>query len=167
MEDEIQEEITVIDPFAHELEWECYEYEHYEKSPDWYWAFGVVALGLLVVAFIFKNFLFGAIILIGAFAILIYASRRPAIITVTLTSRGVKVNSRLYPYQSIKSFWVEYDPPFRKELILESDRLAIPLITLHLHDTDPLIVREYLRHFLREKHHEESFATTISRLLKF
>ncbi len=165
-EDEIFEEIS-FDPYSHEIEWQTYEYEHYEKTPDWYWALGIIALSLVVVAFIFKNFLFAVIVIIGAFTIAIYASRHPEIVDVILSPRGVKIKNRVFPYQNIKSFWIEYDPPHRKELIIESDRLALPKINIHLEDVDPLLVRNFLKQFIREKRHEDSFTDTLFKLLRF
>ena|SRR3989338_8722394 len=166
-EEQMTEEEIILDPYSHQIEWATYEYEHHEKTPDWYWALGVIALGLIVVAFIFKNFLFAIIIIIGAFTMALYASRRPEIVNITLSPRGVKIKNRMFPYQNIKSFWIEYDPPYQKELIIEADRLALPKISVDMEDVDPLLVRNFLKQFIREKRHEESLFDTVLKLLRF
>jgi len=137
-----------------EIVWQAPEYQFREKGNDWY-------------SIVLHNFLFAIIIAIGGFAVAIYSSKRPDLVKFAVSHRGVKVKDILYPYDNLKSFWIEYDPPYRKELIIESKKVMMPYIVIQLGGADPIRVRENLLKFLREMRHEESLITTLARVLKF
>ena len=150
-----------------EIVWQAPEYQFREKGNDWYWALGILTVGLFATSIVLHNFLFAIIIAIGGFAVAIYSSKRPDLVKFAVSHRGVKVKDILYPYDNLKSFWIEYDPPYRKELIIESKKVMMPYIVIQLGGADPIRVRENLLKFLREMRHEESLITTLARVLKF
>ncbi len=73
----------------------------------------------------------------------------------------------LYPYDNLKYFWINYDPPHIRELYLVSKKTFQPQITIPLGFTDPNIVREHLVKFLEEKEIEEPLFDTIARFFRF
>jgi hypothetical protein len=105
--------------------------------------------------------------LLAGFAVALYASRKPRKIWFSLNPRGVQIADRIYPYENLDSFWIHYDPPFKKNLTLTPKKLFMPRISLPFEDTDPNAIREYLLKFLKEKQHEESATETLMRLLRF
>ena len=149
------------------IEWEAAEYEHGEKSADWFWAVGIITLAAIVSAFLLKNFLLGILSGLIGFSISLYGARKPATVKFKLGPRGVQIGNKLYDYENLASFWVEYDPPRRKELILKSKKALVPHINIMLGDADPGEIREYLSQFLEEEKIEESWADTISKIAGF
>jgi hypothetical protein len=149
------------------LSWETPEYLYTKKSPDWYWSLGIITLALFGVAVWQQNFLFAIMIIIGSFAIVLYAVRYPRTIKIVISIRGVEIDSRLYPYETLKSFWIFYHPGGVKELSVLSEKVFMPRIMVPLGDTDPVELRELLIEFLPEKAHEESLTDTIARRLGF
>jgi hypothetical protein len=106
-------------------------------------------------------------VILAGFTIILYGARRPRKIWFSLTSRGVQIENRLFPYENIRSFWIYYDPPYKKILTIELKRVFMPAVSIPLGDTDPNILREHLLKFVKEKRHEESITETLSRLLGF
>jgi len=155
------------DPPKTAFTWKAPEYPYYEKSSDWYWVLGIIALALIVVAFLMKNFLFVLLVLLGAFAVVLYAVRIPRIITVTISGRGIQIDDRLFPYETLQSFWIFYRPGDHHELSLKSDRTLMPYIKIPLPDTDPNEIRELLVKYLKEAKQEESMVETLARLIGF
>ena len=149
------------------LSWQAPEYVYTKKSPDWYWAVGIVTMGIFVVAIIFDNFLFGAFVLLGGFTIALYGARPPRIITFTLSIEGIRIENRVYPYESLRSFWIFYRPPEIKELSIESQKMIMPQIKIPLGDTNPAEVRAYLVQFMPERQQEESLIDTAVRFIGF
>lgn len=149
------------------VSWEAPEYEYREKSGDWYWAVGIVTVGFLALALILKNFLFAIIVAIAGFTLAVYGARPPRVIPFAITSRGVKIGNVLYPYETLKSFWINYDPPHIREIYLISKKFLMPQISLPLAGTDPNEVREHLLKFLEEKEIQESLSDTIARFFRF
>ncbi|MBI2024181.1 hypothetical protein HYT00_02240 [Candidatus Giovannonibacteria bacterium] len=149
------------------ISWEAEEYTHYEKPKDWYWALGIVAIGFLGLAVIMENILFAILVILGGFAVGIYGSRKPKVMTFAITSRGIKADRTLYPYDNLKHFWINYDPPHIRELYIISKKTIQPQITIPLGNTDPNNVREHLIKILEEKEIHESLFDTIARFLRF
>lgn len=149
------------------LSWQAPEYVYIKKSPDWYWAVGIMSIGFFVVAVIFQNFLFGAFMLLGGFTVALYGARPPRIVTFTLSVEGIRIENRVYPYESLKSFWIFYRPPDIKELSIESQKMIMPQIKIPLGEANPAEVRAYLQQFMPERQQEESLIDTAMRFLKF
>src|SRR3990167_6561623 len=89
------------------LEWQAPEYEEKERSKDWFWALGVIIVTAALASIIFQNYFFAALIVLGGALLWTFAVRPPEIIAYELDNRGLKIKTRLYPYESIRSFWVQ------------------------------------------------------------
>ena len=136
------------------LEWEAHEYEHKERSTDWFWAVGIVSVSLAVTSIILGNIIFGLLILIGTAVLSLFALRPPETINVSLDEKGIVKGHVRYPYSSLESFWIDTDHPHKK-IILQSEKLFMPLITVPLGpSTDIDKLHEKLSQVLTEKYHE-------------
>ncbi|MEK7173744.1 MAG: hypothetical protein AAB710_01525 [Patescibacteria group bacterium] len=150
-----------------EISWQAPEYRHVKKSSDWYWSVGILTAGLFAVSLIFNNILFGIFVLLGGFTIALYGARPPQTISFKLASSGIHIANRVYSYQSLKSFWIFYNPPDIKEISIESQKMIMPRIIIPLGDTNPAQVRAYLTQFLAERTQEESLIDSIVRYVGF
>ena len=154
-----EEEIEEKKELNEEIYWDYYEYEFQEKSADWFWILGTIAVLIIIIAIILKDFLLALIIMLGAFILGTYARRPPSILTYGLSRYGVKHGESIFRYDTLKSFWVNKDS---NHLIVESSRMVKPHILIPLGDTDPELVREKLLPILSEKEYKESFSDFIS-----
>ena len=154
-------------PTPHEyLKWSDYEYDHSDKTPDWFWVVGIVGLVAIIGAMIFKNFLFAIILLIGTLTIMLFGARKPEFIEFEINKRGIKVKNDLYPFATIKSFALkDEEGPYK--LMIESDRLILPHIIIPLGDTNPEDIRKILNRFLPEEPFHESLVDKLSEHLGF
>ena len=139
---------------VHGLSWKTEEYAHRKKSPDWFWALGIIALAGGAAAMLVGNILFAILIAIGTFVIIIYAARAPSIITVTLTEKGIVVNNRLYPFNSVEYFSISHNsnPP---SLILQLKNILLPKVSILIRDVPDSAVAEFLEEYLEEREEEE------------
>ena len=149
------------------ISWEAEEYGYTPKTKDWYWAVFILTIALVVVAYFLSNFLFGVFVLIAGFTVALYGAKRPRRVTFSLLPQGIQIDQRIYSYRSLKSFWVHYDPPHKKEISIVSKKMLVPRIDLPLGDIDPNAVREILIKFLRETEHHESLPNNIAKHLGF
>ena len=85
----------------------------------------------------------------------------------SLTHQGLAIGEKLYPYEHLKSFWLDYKPPERKELIVISKKILMPKIVIPLAETDPNPIREFLVKILKEEYQEPSLSEEIARHLRF
>lgn len=149
------------------IEWQAPEYEFYKKTPDWFWSIGIIAFGLFLSAIFLKNFLLAILALVAGFSLALYGAKKPNIISFSASEKGVRVGKRIYPYESLDSFCINYDPPHKKELTIKSKKTFVPILNLPLGDIDPVKIRDLLSRFIKEEKIEESPISTIMKIIRF
>ncbi len=149
------------------LAWEAPEYIYQEKGTDWYWWVGLAAIVFLGFAIWQGSFLFGVLVLIGWFTILLFAAKRPRTLKFSISEQGVLVENTFYPWQHLKSFWIFYTPPIHKEISFESKKTLMLHLKVPLGDTDPQRAQEILKKYLPEIEQDDSLIDNLARLAKF
>ena len=156
-----------MDNLPSKIRWNAAEYEFHEKTPEWYWALGIITAAMVLAAVVLHNFLFAVFAVLAGFSVGLYGARRPRMIIHEINSGGVSFGNRNLNYEDIGHFWINYNPPIKKELILESKKTFSTHTVILLGDADPEQIRRYLLQYLKEKKIEESLVAVIARALKF
>jgi hypothetical protein len=116
------------------LTWSALEYEDRERSRDWFWALGVIVVTGSVASIIFENYFFAVLLLLSGLLLGFFAVKKPEVILYELDNDGLHAKNRLYPYESIKAFWVQADfspaPLLRPTLFIHSRRAFMPVISI-------------------------------------
>ncbi len=147
------------------LSWRAHEYEHYERSENWYVALGIVAIGSAVAAFILGDALFGLLILIAGFTMALFAAKAPAQHSFTITKKGVAVGQKIYTWTTLESFWL-LDETEPAKLLLKSSKFLMPLIVIPLEEgLDPDEVHARLIQYLKEEEMAEPIAERIMEIV--
>jgi uncharacterized membrane protein len=149
------------------ISWSAPEYDYKKKTKEWYWMVGILSAVLVVVAALMKNFLFAIFIGLAGFTTALYGAKRPQISKFIVSGQGVQIADRFYPYESLKSFWINYDPPRKKEISVISKKMFMPRLTLPIGDTNPNELRKILARAVKEEKIEESLSEIISGYLGF
>lgn len=149
------------------INWVAPEYEYIPKSNNWFWSVGIVTGSIAFASILLGNSLFAILVLIAGFTIILYGTRKPRKVEFSVNPKGIKIGDRLFAFENLQSFWIYYDPPYRKYVAVEPKKILMPIISIPLADTNPNIIREYLVKFLKEERREESFVATITRFLGF
>lgn len=137
------------------LRWSAYEHEHIERSTDWFWALGIVAVCAALVSVIFSNVLFAILILVAAFTIGLFARTPPELTEFEISHRGIRVGSTLHRYNEIISFWVEDEHNGPPLLLVDTIKFMSPNLIMPIEDIDPHLVRSYLQKRVKEVHMKE------------
>src|SRR3989344_5985300 len=121
------------------LQWSAPEYEEQERSPDWFWALGIIIVTSSIAAIIFKNYFFALLLIIGGALLAFFAVKKPEAVTYELNEKGLKIGGSLYPYESIKSFWVQVNHPdniktLKSILFIKSGRVVLLIISIPIED---------------------------------
>lgn len=124
----------------YKLSWSALEYEEKERSTDWFWALGIIVVTSSIAAIIFGNYFFAALLILSGILLGFFAIKKPDIVSYELNARGLKIRNRLYPYENIKSFWVqvnnssETDLPavagIKPILFIHSERAFMPILSI-------------------------------------
>jgi hypothetical protein len=131
-------------PDSSPIRWRAYEHEHVERGRDWYWALGIAAVSIALIATLFGNFLFGVLILVAAFTLGVLAQTPPPLVEFEVSDRGIKVGETMHRYEEIISFWVEdhdANPPL---LLVDTIKWLSPNLIIPIEGADPRLLRAYL-----------------------
>ncbi len=115
------------------IAWNVLTHVHRERTNDWYWALGLIAVVAAGLSIWLGNLLFGILILLCAGSIGALAMRGPREHSVEIDSRGISIDGTLYPYRTLKSFWVDANPEYPR-LYLTTGGILNPQMALPLDD---------------------------------
>jgi hypothetical protein len=151
------------------ISWEALDHIETDKSDDWFWVIGIIAVGGAILAIYFNNVLFALLILIGTFSLFLQSGAKARMESFELNRKGLVIGKRLYPYSTLESYYVvDEDGWDRDRILFKSTKTFMPLIVVPLgEDSDPEEVSEFLIQYLNEEHLEESAIEKISILLGF
>lgn len=139
-----------------EFKWQAPEFSKKEKNKSWFIVPGLITIGLSIFALLSENVLFLIAIILAFFVFYIYANKEPRVIKFKINEKGVEIDGKLHDFDSLRSFWLFYNPPEQKELSLCSRRTFLPYIRISLDKENPNEIRKFLLKFLPEKRHRES-----------
>ncbi|MFT5352237.1 MAG: hypothetical protein ACI9GH_000076, partial [Candidatus Paceibacteria bacterium] len=88
------------------IEWQAHEHSHIERSSDWYWIVGIIAIGIAVLSIYFDNILLAVIIILATSIAQVKARTEPQLLNFKITRKGILAGDTLYPYSALESFWV-------------------------------------------------------------
>ena len=121
------------------LSWSALEYEEKERSQDWFWALGIIVATSSIASIIFGNYFFAALLVLSGILLGFFAVKKPDTVTYELNAKGLKIRNRLYPYENIKSFWVQLDTSgetnLRPMLFIHSERAFVPILSIPIDET--------------------------------
>lgn len=140
---------------VHAITWEAPEHHHVEKSSDWFWIVGIIAVSGAIVAFFLGNFLFALLILIAAVTFSLVALRRPRIIPFSVSVRGVVIGDTFHPYSTLESYYIDEINYTEPQLLIKVKKFYMPLIVAplpeeYLHDIDEILSQRLLEEELKE-----------------
>ena len=137
--------------------WQASEYEHKEKTPDWYWAVGIIALSTVIISFIYKNYIFAIFIILATTVLGMYGLKKPEMMEVEINEKGVKIKNEFYPYKIIKSFYIE-NQGGKKKLLIHTKRIIMPIIALPIEE----ILEEKVKLMLLKHSKEEEMKEPVT-----
>ena len=150
------------------FEWQGKEYTFEEKSADWYWALGIIAIAIIVACVLFNNIILALVVGVGAITIALHAAKHPRIHRFQIMEDGIVIDTNMYPYENMLHFSVlEYaDPTWPPSLSIKMRSLLVPHLLIPIVGHDPLEVYEYISNHLPEGRHDESVIDRIVDLMR-
>ena len=138
--------MEIIERSNEKLVWSALEYEEKDRTSDWFWALGIIVVTSSIAAIIFENYFFATLIILSGILLRFFAIKKPDMVTYELNRKGLIIRSRLYPYDNIKSFWIqigtyhEINPPhneinMKPILFIHSERAFMPILSIPIDET--------------------------------
>ncbi len=148
------------------ISWNAPEHIHTEKNNDWYWAVGIINLTAAVLAIMLNNVVFGILIIISAFALVVHSSQKPRIFHYEINDRGIIVNESLYPFLTLESFWIDAHQE-KPKLLIKSHKTFMPFLAIYIEEVDPEEIRDILLNYIAETEHQEPISQKLLELIGF
>lgn len=148
------------------IAWDAFEHIHIERNNDWYWSVGIITITAAALAFIFNNFFFGIMILVGSFALVVHSAKKPRIIHCEVNDRGIIIENTLYHFLDLESFWIDAHKRPSK-IIIKSHKLFMPYIIVYIDEVDPEDVRDVLLNYIAETEHHEPISQILLEMIGF
>ncbi|MEI7689055.1 MAG: hypothetical protein WCI91_02605 [Candidatus Nomurabacteria bacterium] len=137
------------------IEWSAPEYKHKEKSVDFIWTIGLVALVSCIVALWLKNYLFSVFIFISGACLILFSIRPPENVNFSIENEGLTLGKDKYDWKKIKFFNVKKEKG-EALLLIEIDKYLLPVYTIPLPLDKADQVKSSLLKILQTKELEES-----------
>lgn len=113
------------------VRWQAVEHVHHEKNILWYVLFALVTIGFAVLGlFVFKSISFTILVPLMAAALIVYSLRPPALLSYTLSRKGLHVNDKLYPFEEFKEFGLISDDEEHSVMLVPRKRFN-PGVTVY------------------------------------
>jgi len=149
------------------IHWSAPSHLRSQRSVDWYWALGLIAVVGVAVAVWLGDILFAVIIALASFMLGIMAAREPREHEVEINERGIVIDHEVYPYDTLHSFWIQEEGVPFPRLYLETSGIMHPHTTVILSsEQSPADIRARLSHFIPEEE-RHSFGTLLAHWLGF
>lgn len=120
------EEITI-----RTIRWSAPEYVHKDRSVDFFWTIGLIALASCGLALWLHNYLFAIFILIAGSCLILFSIRHPQEMQFTAQTEGLYIGKELYEWNKLQGFSIKKDEPYAKLILLTSKKF-LPLYTIPL-----------------------------------
>ena len=111
------------------IEWSAPEYNHKERSNDWFWGVGLIAIVSCGVAIWIHNYLFAIFILISGASIALFNIRHPKEVEFSISTDGLSIGKTMYEWKSIQGFNIKKDKESAK-LIIKTSKYFLPIYTI-------------------------------------
>ena len=100
------------------VNWEAREYIVRERNTGWWIGFVLVVIALSAVAILMKQYLFLAVIVLAAVALVLHITRKPRTLHYSLSKDGLSEGNNLYTFDQFKSFGIVDDGKSHYSLVL-------------------------------------------------
>ena len=112
--------------------WEAYAHHLNDKSNDWYWVVGIVSICLAFASMLLGNILLALLVVIAAGIIMMLAYKETLLVPYAVTTRGIRIDNKLYPYSTLESYYIAEEDEEEPMLLVKSERWLLPLLTIPL-----------------------------------
>lgn len=151
------------------LSWHAFEFEHKQKTPDWYWAVSLISVCIIATSVFYQNYLFSVFIFLASIILLFKANQTPKILTCEINNRGIVLDKYLFPYSTIEAFWLDVDESGKElhRIFIRTNKHLSPLITIPANNQDPEEIHTALSRKIKEEKMEEHQLINLMKHLGF
>ncbi|MDD3693951.1 MAG: hypothetical protein PHC89_00970 [Candidatus Pacebacteria bacterium] len=148
--------------------WESREFDFKKKKNDWFWILGLIALALVIIAILLKNYLFIFFVVIGAFLMGVLGNTKTDDTKVIIGEKGIQIDGDFFLYDKILGFWLARNTLGEIKLLIQTNERINPVHSVLVSDSVELEeLYEFLLHHIEERELVEPMANRIINRIQF
>lgn len=148
------------------LSWSSHLAQDFERSPRWYMIGGTLVALLVLYSLFTGQWTFAAALTVFAGVYYYISVQETPTVEIKVSDIGIKVGKRVYPYTDLKTFWIEYNPPYFQNLHLVTRNKFKPEVSIQIHQINVSELRTILTRYLPEwTEKQSSFTDNITQSL--
>ena len=145
------------------ISWKIQDFQENPKSVRFLAILYSTMFILTIYGLLTNNLLLSILIILFGFTFFIFEKKKSQTIIFAITKEGIFIHDHLYSYDSLESFWIEYEPKGLQELSFKTTQLFLPFLKIPLEKTNPAKLRKCLIKFLPEKKHQHNLDDLLER----
>lgn len=148
------------------INWSALEYEEKERGVDWFWALGIIIVAGSIASIIWSNYFFAILLILSGLLLGFFAIKKPEEVHYELNEQGLKIKTRIFPFEEIKAFWIQETP--KESLFIRSSRMFAPMLSIPIDkNISEKIKNIFLSKNITEEEMKEHFSEKIMENLGF
>lgn len=148
------------------IEWSAPEYDHKERTMDWFWTIGLIAVVAAIIEIWLHNYPFAIFILISGACLILFTLRHPQEIGFTIETEGLIIGNDKHEWKTIKGFKIKKGEE-RSKLLIQTGKYFLPVYTIPLPNEIMDQVKDSLKKVIPQIELEESHSMMFMEKLGF
>ena len=145
------------------FEWDSYEFEYHQKGNKWFWGVVAVAVVMLIIFGVMRNWMGMVLAVVCAILIYQYAYKQPRKLHYVLTKDGLVIDDKSYQYDQMVSYWLT-----QEGVIYLNTKWWPPRLSIEVNSVDIEALDRFLQHYVKKVERDEAdTADSFSRWIKF
>lgn len=149
------------------VRWSASEYLEHQRGGSWYLLLilGAVVLGAIVYVLV-RELLAVAAIIATAILVGVYAGRQPRTVEYNISSRGIQIGPKRYPFSNFRSFALIQDDAAHSIMLFPTKRFMPPMSAFFAPEDESKIT-DVLGDYLPFENHTPDLVDRLAKRLKF
>jgi hypothetical protein len=150
------------------ISWTASEFVSYEKGFGWYLSvtFALLVIGLITFIITSKDIVSTASIIIIGIIFVIFARRKPRVLTYQIDNSGIRIGEKLYQFNSVRSFAVVDEGSIRSVYLMPIQRF-MPAISMYFEPKGEQQIINVLGSFLPQEQRQQELIDRIMHKIRF
>ncbi|MEI6587777.1 MAG: hypothetical protein WCO05_02380 [Candidatus Moraniibacteriota bacterium] len=147
------------------LSWSAPEFDMVEQNKKRLSYAALVLLAIIVYATFTNNPIMAIVFVLIGIVAYMYLNKEPRILNFQIVPEGILAGKEIYEFENIRSFWIFYNPEYKKVISLHIKSYLTPFVHIPINKEDPVEIRRILLEYIPEIKQEHNAVEILERFL--
>ncbi|MFZ2188581.1 MAG: hypothetical protein WAV73_03410 [Candidatus Moraniibacteriota bacterium] len=147
------------------LSWSAPEFDMIEQNKKRLSYAALVLLAIIIYATFTNNPIMAIVFVLIGIVAYMYLNKEPRILNFQIVPEGILAGKEIYEFENIRSFWIFYDPEYKKVISLHIKSYLTPFVHIPINKEDPVEIRRILLEYIPEIKQEHNAVEILERFL--